>query len=83
MTFVSHLSPVASRSAALVILCLHQKMNQSITFTIIHRPHHHMHVPPILERPSKVSVAEMTGLSLWLLRVSASTLPQFPCLAEP
>ncbi len=51
----------ASHSAALVILCLHQQMNQSITFTIIHRPHHHI---KILERPSKVILPEMTGLPL-------------------
>lgn len=51
-------------SAALVILCLRQQLNQSIAFTIFHRPRHRL---TILERPSKVIVAEMTGLSLSLL----------------
>lgn len=54
-------SLAASCSAVLVIRCLHQQMNHRIAFTVIHRPRHHI---TILERPSKVSVAEMTGLSL-------------------
>lgn len=51
--------------AVLVILCLQQQMNQGITFTIIHRPRHRI---TILERPSKVNVAEMTGLLLGCYR---------------
>lgn len=53
-------SLVAS-GAVLVILCLRQQMNQSITFTVSHCPRHHI---TILEGPSKVNVAGMTGLFL-------------------
>lgn len=53
-------SSAASR-AVLVILCLQQQMNQSISFAVTQRPRHRI---TILERPSEVSVAEMTGLLL-------------------
>lgn len=72
-------SLTASCFAALVILCLHQQMNQNITFTIIHRPRHH-------HNPGKALKGQCGGRDRSLplpLRASAFALPQFPCMGEP
>lgn len=57
-----------------------KKMNQSITFSIIHRPRRHVRT---LERPSKVSVAEMTGLPHGCHERVPTLCPTSTCMGEP